>query len=184
MTTDVIETGRVLLRPWTEADADSLYRYASSPNVAYWSGWKAHESVSESLRVIRNLYIPDGTLAICLSPSGTPVGAVTAARMSPPGEDPVDGDFVLDAWLGMPFWNRGYMTEVTKAVVRRCFLKLGAARVWASFREGNARSRRVLEKCGFRFGRIVRNRYDPVFDNFFDSFLYTITRDEWQAGEG
>ena len=29
----ILKTKRLFLRPWTESDAESLYKYASSPNV-------------------------------------------------------------------------------------------------------------------------------------------------------
>ena len=32
-------TDRLLLRPWTEADAEDLYRYAKDPQVGPAAGW-------------------------------------------------------------------------------------------------------------------------------------------------
>lgn len=50
----------------------------------------------------------------------------------------------------MPFWGRGYIPEAVKALIARCFSE-GAARVWCAHFEGNEKSRRVIEKCGFRY---------------------------------
>ena len=44
----VIETERLILRPWREDDAADLYRYASDPEVGPAAGWAAHTSVEDS----------------------------------------------------------------------------------------------------------------------------------------
>ena len=50
----MLETERLLLRKWTEADADSLYTYAKDPEVGPVAGWPPHKNVEESKEVIRN----------------------------------------------------------------------------------------------------------------------------------
>ena len=40
-------TERLVLRPWREEDAESLFRYASDEQVGSAAGWKPHESVEE-----------------------------------------------------------------------------------------------------------------------------------------
>ena len=48
----VLETERTILRPFQEADAEDLYRYARDPRVGPIAGWKPHK-VSE-----RNMFLP------------------------------------------------------------------------------------------------------------------------------
>ena len=38
-------TERLILRPWEEADAESLYEYAKDPSVGPIAGWPVHERV-------------------------------------------------------------------------------------------------------------------------------------------
>ena len=52
---DMLETERLLLRKWTEEDADSLFEYAKDPEVGPIAGWPPHRSREESLDVIRNV---------------------------------------------------------------------------------------------------------------------------------
>ena len=47
----ILITDRLILRPWTEKDAESLYKYAKDPDVGTPAGWPAHKSVEESLDV-------------------------------------------------------------------------------------------------------------------------------------
>ena len=48
----------------------------------------------------------------------------------------------------MPFWGNGYIPEAVRALIARCFNE-GAPAVWCAHFEGNDKSRRVIEKCGF-----------------------------------
>lgn len=61
----MLETERLLLRKWTEADADSLYTYAKDPEVGPVAGWSPHKNVEESKEVIRNVFNRPECYAIC-----------------------------------------------------------------------------------------------------------------------
>ena len=52
----MLETERLILRPWEESDAETLYEYAKDPDVGPIAGWPPHQSVEESLAVIRNVF--------------------------------------------------------------------------------------------------------------------------------
>ena len=41
----IFETDRLILRPWVESDAESLYEYAKDPEVGPIAGWPTHESI-------------------------------------------------------------------------------------------------------------------------------------------
>ena len=51
----IIETERLILRKWTNEDAESLFEYAKNPNVGPMAGWPPHKSVEESREVIVNV---------------------------------------------------------------------------------------------------------------------------------
>ena len=48
-----LETRRLVLRPWREADYQDLYEYACSPLVGPQAGWPVHESAEESREIAR-----------------------------------------------------------------------------------------------------------------------------------
>ena len=48
-----MKTERLILRPWTEEDAASLYKYAQDPKIGPIAGWPPHTSVENSREVIR-----------------------------------------------------------------------------------------------------------------------------------
>ena len=72
----IIETDRLILRPWKETDAESLYEYAKDPAIGPIAGWPPHQSVDESLDVIRNVFNGDECYAICEKENDKAIGAI------------------------------------------------------------------------------------------------------------
>ena len=61
----MLETKRLILRKWTEADAESLFQYASNTEIGPVAGWPPHKSVEESKEVIKNVFNGAECYAIC-----------------------------------------------------------------------------------------------------------------------
>jgi RimJ/RimL family protein N-acetyltransferase len=62
----IFETERLILRPWKESDAVSLYEYAKNPEVGPIAGWPPHTSTENSLEIINNILSVPETYAVCL----------------------------------------------------------------------------------------------------------------------
>ena len=61
-----ITTERLILRPWKDSDAESLYEYAKDPAIGPIAGWPVHTSVENSLEIIWGVLSEDETYAVCL----------------------------------------------------------------------------------------------------------------------
>ena len=72
----ILNTRRLTLRPRTEADAESLYKYAKDPEIGIPAGWPPHKSVEESLDVIKNVFTGKECYAILEKESNETIGAV------------------------------------------------------------------------------------------------------------
>ena len=170
-----LETTRLTLRPWTEADAPALYRWASDPEVGPRAGWEPHASVEESAVIIREVLAVPESYAIVLresEPEDEPVGAIGlkfgAASELAHGTREAE----LGYWLARPFWGRGYMPEAGRALLAHAFLDLRLEAVWAGHYEGNLQSRRVMEKLGLTETR-TRNADGRI------EHVLCITRAQW-----
>ena len=146
-----LETTRLTLRPWAEADAPALYRWASDPEVGPRAGWEPHASVEESAKIIREVLAVPESYAIVVrgrEPEGEPIGAIGlkfgAASELAHGASEAE----LGYWLARPFWGCGYMPEAGRALLAHAFNDLRLKVVWAGHYEGNLQSRRVMEKLG------------------------------------
>ena len=60
-----------------------------------------------------------------------------------------DDECELGYWLGKPFWGQGIMPEAVKEMIRHAFEDLDMQKIWIGYYEGNTKSKRVQEKCGF-----------------------------------
>lgn len=101
-----METERLILRPWREADAPSLYKYAKDPAVGPIAGWPPHTSVENSREVIRDILSAPETYAVVLKETNEPVGSV--GIMFGDGihsADMQEGDAEIGYWIGVPYWG-------------------------------------------------------------------------------
>ena len=85
----MLETKRLILRPWAEEDAPALYRYARDPRVGPSAGWPVHTSVENSREIIRGVLSEPETYAVVLRETGEPVGSV-GILLPPRGNGPLE----------------------------------------------------------------------------------------------
>ena len=71
-----LETKRLILRPWNEEDAPTLYKYAKSPDVGPIADWPPHTSVENSREIIKDVLSAPETYAVVLKETGEPVGSI------------------------------------------------------------------------------------------------------------
>ena len=71
-----LETARLVLTDWTEADAEELFSLAKNPNVGPHAGWKPHADINESLEVIQTLFLPSMVWKVTDKTTGALVGSL------------------------------------------------------------------------------------------------------------
>lgn len=175
----ILETERMILRPWRLEDAEALYEYARDPDVGPRAGWVPHTSVEDSREILRTVFIDEGTLAVTLKERGDgPIGSigVFTARS---GE--AKGDPELGYWLAKPFWGRGLIPEAVERFQRYVFEETDARHLWCAYFEGNEQSKRVAEKCGFTYRYSQEKGPWPTGEASHLTHYCRITREEWQC---
>ncbi len=176
----LLTTARLLLRPWEETDAEALYRYAQDPAIGPIAGWQPHASVAHSLEIIRTVFTAPETYAMVLKATGEPVGSagiMFGEGMHSAAMQPDEAE--IGYWIGVPYWGQGLTPEAVRCLLERCFTALGRSAVWCSHYDGNTQSRRVMEKCGFRFHHTETSVPTPLGDIRTAHFL-RITKEEWE----
>lgn len=175
-----IYTERLLLTPWRVCieDAKGLYAYAKDPDVGPNAGWKPHESVEESLKIIEELFVPEkNTWAIREKESNKIVGSISLL-FDRRREDVNSREMGYS--LAKDCWGKGYMTEAARALMDYGFEKYNLVVMSICTSPTNKRSQRVIEKCGFKYEGLQRRGYHIYDGSDRDNLMFSILREEWQ----
>ena len=175
----MLETKRLILRRWEESDAESLYEYAKDPDVGPIAGWPPHKSVAESLDVIRNVFNGAEAYAICLKSDGKAIGAIELKLNGHTDLTERDDECELGYWLGKSFWGQGIMPEAVREILRHAFEDLRMQKVWCAYYDGNTKSKRVQEKCGFRYQWTTKDVDVPLMHEKRTGHVNLMTKDTW-----
>ena len=174
-----LETDRLILRSWYDSDAEELYKYAQDPQVGPVAGWPPHQSVEESLEIIRTVFSYPETYAVVLKETGKPIGCIGLKTGNATDLTERDDECELGYWLGVPYWGQGLMTEAAKEMVRHAFEDCGMMKVWVGYYDGNNRSKRVQEKCGFKYQWTTDNVDVPLMHETRKGHVSSLTKEEW-----
>ena len=181
--TTILETERLILRPWSEDDAEELYKYASDPDVGPPAGWPPHTSVENSRDIIRNVLSQRETYALCLKDSGKPIGSIGLHLNGHTDMTDRDDECELGYWIGKPFWGQGLIPEASRELLRYAFEELGMRAVWCGYYDGNVKSRRVQEKLGFVYQHVTEGLEVKLMNEVRTGHCNLMTKERWQKVE-
>lgn len=189
-----LETERLVLRPFTQSDADNLFELDSDPDVMRFinGGTPTPREVIEERILPRFLgfyrrYEQFGYWAAIEKISGAFIGWFALH----PEEDRDADDLALGYRLRKKSWRKGYGTEGARALIDKAFVELAARRVFACTYSENHASRRVMEKSRMKLARTYRmteaelssvTTYvptDAVWPN--DDVEYALDRKAWET---
>ena len=178
----MIETERLILRPWQEDDAEALYKYASDPDIGPPAGWPPHISVDNSRDIIRNVFSAPETYAVCLK-DGSPIGSIGLKLNGSTDMTDRDDECELGYWIGKPFWGQGLIPEASRALLQYAFEHLGMRAVWCGYYEGNEKSKRVQEKLGFVYQYTTEGLEVSLVNEIRTGHTNLMTKERWQKVE-
>ena len=174
----ILETKRLILRPWREDDAEDLYKFASDPDVGLPAGWQPHTSVENSRDIIKNVLSAPETYAVCLKEDEKAIGSVGFHRNDLAEND---DEYELGYWIGKPFWGQGLIPEASREILRHAFEDLGMARVWCGYYDGNVKSRRVQEKLGFVYHHTTEGIELSLVGEVRTGHAQLMTKEDWEV---
>ncbi|MGI5971373.1 MAG: GNAT family N-acetyltransferase [Oscillospiraceae bacterium] len=142
------------LRPFIEADAFSIARYAN--NIKIWRNLRdlfPHPyTIADAFGFIAACSTEKGQFIRAIDIGGEAAGSIGLAY----GKDVHSKTAELGYWLAEPYWGRGVMTGAVTEICGLAFGELGLMRVFAEPYSDNIASRRVLEKAGFVLEGVMR----------------------------
>jgi ribosomal-protein-alanine N-acetyltransferase len=173
-------TERLVLRPFTLADAPDVQRLAGAREVAEMTANIPHpyeDGMAEEWISTHQERFERGealTLAITRRSDGALVGAIGLVMRAQ------DARAELGYWIGVPYWGQGYCTEAARALVEYAFEHLGLHRIHATHLKRNPASGRVMQKIGMACEGCLREHLQK-WGVFEDMVQYGLLASEWRA---
>ncbi len=156
--TQIIETERLILRPFTMEDAEPMLRnWASDDAVTKFLTWPTHDSVEVTCAVLADWtarYAKSDYYqwAIVLKDNGPePIGSIAVV-----GYRPDIAQASMGYCMSRAHWGFGLMAEALRALIDFLFDEVGFNRIEADHDPNNPNSGRVMQKAGMTFEGTMR----------------------------
>ncbi|MDF1749224.1 MAG: GNAT family protein [Alphaproteobacteria bacterium] len=177
----IVETERLILRPFQEGDAADLFAYLHAPTASCFLSLKLAD-LAEAEAEVRKRSHDEGSVAICLKQTGQVIGDLFGG-----GSGAEEDETTSVGWnLNPQFFGQGYAFEAARALLDHLFRAKGFRRIYAYVEDHNKPSQRLCEKLGMRregmFVEFVSFTKDdagnPIYEN---TMQYAILRREWMS---
>ncbi len=177
-----IETNRLILRNYCENDLNNISRLKSNPLIWKFSSKKVTNSIEESKKYLESIlknYLEkrNDFQALFLKETKEFIGEAGILSSNRQNNRAVIGYNLLPR-----YWNNGYATEITKALVKYLFEEEKVERIEALAADENKASKKVLEKSGFIQEGLLRN-FAYIESKYIDVCYYGIISSDYQISK-
>lgn len=181
----MLETERLILRPFREGDGADVLEYLKKPAVNCFACMKLDSLEAAEAEVKRRSEDTEYYFAIVLKETGKVIGEIDAYPEST-NHDGGEKDTFSPCWmLNLAYSGKGYAFEAARAFFDYLFTQKGARRIYAYTEDYNVSSQRLCEKLGMRkegefkeFVSFVNNPDGtPLYEN---TLQYAILKKEWK----
>ena len=184
----MIETARLILRPFRVEDAADVFEYLSCPQPHCFECMKLKTIEEAQVAVGEKMSHGEYCLAITLKDTGKVIGEIEAHPES--SQPDMAENFVKDTfspcWMLHPAYRgKGYAYEAAKAFFDDLFREKGARRIYAFTEDNNLSSQNLCKKLGMRqegmfmeFVSFVNDSEgNPIYEN---TMQWAILKKEWE----
>lgn len=173
-----VDLGDLLLRPIELSDYRDVYDYGKNPEVTKFLVWDSYNAIEEAKEAILNVFLPrpsrgvPAAYAIVVKENSKMIGTCDFHRVD---FKELTGE--IGYVLHPDYWGKGFMTKVCKVLMDFGYNYLGLETIEIGHEVHNMGSRRVIEKCGFRF---LKEEYHERLD--MHGRFYELTKEEYKKG--
>ena len=179
--TKVIETPRLILRPFKISDASMMYQnWASDDEVTKYLTWPTHSDIFVT-KTILQMWVEGYKnkdyyqWAIELKKTGEVIGSLSLFNINNHDENAEVG-----YCISRDYWNQGIVTEAFNGLIKLAFEEIGFARLTARHDVLNPASGRVMEKCGLTYEGTLRKISKNQAGQLVDGKCYSILKEEYK----
>jgi RimJ/RimL family protein N-acetyltransferase len=182
----IIETERLILRPFKEGDEEDVFEYLKEPAVNCFIDMKLNSIKEARKEVLKRSSETEYYFAIVLKDCGKVIGEINAYP-EPADEHGADSqmDTFSPCWmLNTDYHKKGYAYEAAKAFFDYLFMDKGARRIYAYTEDDNIASQHLCEKLGMRQEGLFREFISFVKNpdgtpHYENTYQYAVLRKEW-----
>ncbi|MBW9154240.1 GNAT family N-acetyltransferase [Clostridium estertheticum] len=168
---ETLVTNRLILREWKESDSADLYEYAKSELVGPSAGWPSHKNEEDSKGIIRMFIENNETYAVVLKSENKVIGGIGLHNRKPDDSLSDLKQKEIGYVLNPKYWGNGFIPEAVNYLIKYGFNELNLDLIWCGHFDFNSKSKRVIEKCGFKY-RFQKTERLKLLDNKEVTTLY------------
>lgn len=178
--TQLLETNRLILRPFINEDAESMFKnWASDDEVTKFMNWATQHKIEETENTIKSWmsrYVNESFYNWALEDKLTSqnIGFISVVSC-----DDTVKKAELGFGIGKKWWHKGIMAEALGAVIKYLFGEVGVNRIQACHDTNNPNSGRVMQKCGMKYEGTMR-KADINNTGICDISYYAIIAEEYK----
>lgn len=182
----ILETERLILRPFSEGDAADVLEYLREPAVNCFASMKMDSVEQAKTEMKKRAGETEYYFAIALKETGKVIGEIDAY---PERGEPHDTTSPLDTFspcwmLNQAYQGKGYAYEAAHAFFDYLFRDKGARRIYAYTEEDNLSSQHLCEKLGMRREGLFREFVSFISNpdgtpRYENTVQYAILKKEW-----
>lgn len=172
-----LETTRLLLRPFTMADAPAMFAYTSVPENCRYLKWEAHTKLEQAERFLQGVLEryadhTDFIWGIVQKESGRLIGTIRLFDIQVP-----KGRGEVSYMITPSVQGHGYASEAIREIIEFAFGTLSLTRIQARCVSANIASEKAMKKSGMSFEGLLQ-KYAWIHGQLCDFKLYACVRDE------
>ncbi|MDO9628738.1 MAG: GNAT family protein [Acholeplasmataceae bacterium] len=171
-------TKRLILRDLRYSDLEDFYNYCKKPNIGPSAGWKPHQSIEDSMKILRMMITENEVWAITLKETDKVIGTIGLHVRN--FDNAISNQKEVGYVLDDIYWGQGLMVEAVEEVLRYAFLDLELDKVLCGHSLANIQSKRVVEKSNFSY---THNEFRDHFDGSqIEIRMYELTKAFYLGG--
>ena len=185
----MIETTRLILRPFCSEDAADVFDYLEKPTVNCFACMRLNSLEEAQTAVKEKMAHSEYCFAIVLKDTGKVIGEIEAHPESsqPDKAENYIEDTFSPCWMLNPtYQGKGYAFEAAYAFFDYLFHQKGSRRIYAFTEDYNLSSQHLCEKLGMRREGLFREfvsfvndaEGNPIYEN---TYQYAILKKEWDV---
>lgn len=173
----LLETERLILRPWKENDVKDLQEGLNNLEVSKWLAFVPYPyTLEDAKKFITSAFNSNNyEFAIVLKSENKVIGGTSLANINEEDKSASGG-----IWISQKYWGKGYGKEAFGKRVEFAFNDLNLEKLQNGYFKGNEKSLKMQESLGYVKNGIIKNKYvSKATGKVEDEYVTLLLKENW-----